>query len=292
LSPFLVYSFAMLNWLFFPEPYARERDSKITEWAKSTGIEVISEHGHTLCNPEDLVRLAGGKPTTSYGTFCNHLQKHLDANPMQLAADITQLPPISEAAEAYIAACGSSIPSLSDLGYAGAATTPFRGGETAGLAQLRRYLSKTKWVLEFQKPNTDPAIFDPAARSTTVLSPHLKVLGLLPCPRIKRTSGRVAGLPSLLTAPRGGGDARRGWQFGCVSARLFFLELRKMLEAAPAGRHTKPPVSLQGQLIWREFFYTCSAFTPNFGRMVPWPPPMSIPTPNPGLRTRCLHSPA
>ncbi len=158
-----------------PEPYARERDSKISEWAKSAGIEVASEFGHTLCNPEDLVRLAGGKPTTSYGTFCNHLQKHLDSNPMQLAADITFLPPTSEAAESYIAASRSSIPSLSDLGYASAATTPFRGGETEGLAQLQRYLSQRTWVLEFAKPDTDPAIFDPAARSTTVLSPYLKV---------------------------------------------------------------------------------------------------------------------
>ncbi len=57
-------------------------------------------------------------------------------------------------------------------------------------------------------------------------------------------------------------------QFGCVSARRFFLELRKILASAPGGRHTKPPVSLEGQLIWREFFYTCSAFTPNYGRMV------------------------
>ncbi len=136
---------------------------------------MISVHGHTLCNPADLVRLAGGKPTTSYGTFCNHLQKHLDSNPMQLAADITQLPPISEAAESYIAASRSSIPCLSDLGYPSAATTPFRGGETEGLAQLERYLAKRTWVLEFEKPNTDPAIFDPAARSTTVLSPYLKV---------------------------------------------------------------------------------------------------------------------
>ena len=58
-----------------------------------------------------------------------------------------------------------------------------------------------------------------------------------------------------------------------MSARLFYLELRKILDAAPGGRHTKPPVSLQGQLIWREFFYTCSAFTPNFGQMVRPPPP-------------------
>ena len=42
--------------------------------------------------------------------------------------------------------------------------------------------------------------------------------------------------------------------------------------------HTLPPVSLRGQLLWREFFYTCAATTPNFGRMqgnaickqIPW----------------------
>jgi len=42
--------------------------------------------------------------------------------------------------------------------------------------------------------------------------------------------------------------------------------------------HTKPPVSLVGQLLWREFFYTAAALTPNFHRMagsaicrqIPW----------------------
>ena len=33
-------------------------------------------------------------------------------------------------------------------------------------------------------------------------------------------------------------------------------------------KHSQPPVSLHGQLIWREFFYLCAANTPNFGRMV------------------------
>jgi cryptochrome len=57
-------------------------------------------------------------------------------------------------------------------------------------------------------------------------------------------------------------------QFGCLSARLFYLELHKIFSKAPGGSYTKPPVSLEGQLIWREFFYTCSAFTPNFDKMV------------------------
>jgi hypothetical protein len=42
--------------------------------------------------------------------------------------------------------------------------------------------------------------------------------------------------------------------------------------------HSKPPQSLLGQLLWREFFYTVGAATPNFHRMegnplckkIPW----------------------
>jgi len=43
-------------------------------------------------------------------------------------------------------------------------------------------------------------------------------------------------------------------------------------------QHTAPPVSLHGQLIWREWFYTVAAVTPNFDKMegnplckqIPW----------------------
>ena len=34
------------------------------------------------------------------------------------------------------------------------------------------------------------------------------------------------------------------------------------------NKHSQPPVSLHGQLLWREFFYTVAAVTPNFDRMV------------------------
>ena len=43
-------------------------------------------------------------------------------------------------------------------------------------------------------------------------------------------------------------------------------------------KHTDPPTSLLGQLLWREFYYTCGAFIPNFDKMdknpickqIPW----------------------
>ncbi|PNH10276.1 (6-4)DNA photolyase [Tetrabaena socialis] len=55
-------------------------------------------------------------------------------------------------------------------------------------------------------------------------------------------------------------------KFGCLSARLFHARLLAVYREHKA--HTQPPVSLRGQLLWREFFYTVGAHTPNFDRMV------------------------
>ncbi|XP_042239128.1 cryptochrome-1-like isoform X2 [Homarus americanus] len=64
-------------------------------------------------------------------------------------------------------------------------------------------------------------------------------------------------------------------KFGCLSPRTMYFRL---LEVYKNNSHTQPPVSLLGQLLWREFFYTVGAKTPNFNRMegnpicrqIPW----------------------
>lgn len=55
-------------------------------------------------------------------------------------------------------------------------------------------------------------------------------------------------------------------KFGCLSPRLFYAKLKEVY--ARNKNHTKPPVSLYGQLLWREFFYCASVGVPNFGQMV------------------------
>ncbi|KAL3690722.1 hypothetical protein R1sor_004373 [Riccia sorocarpa] len=56
------------------------------------------------------------------------------------------------------------------------------------------------------------------------------------------------------------------FKFGCVSVRLFYFRLLAVY--AEVKKHSKPPVSLEGQILWREFFYTAGYGTPNFDRMV------------------------
>ena len=66
-------------------------------------------------------------------------------------------------------------------------------------------------------------------------------------------------------------------KFGCVSPRRFASQLRAVYAATPGG-HTAPPVSLMGQLLWREFYYAVAFGTPRYDRMagnaicrqVPW----------------------
>jgi len=66
-------------------------------------------------------------------------------------------------------------------------------------------------------------------------------------------------------------------KFGCLSSRLLHAKLDAIYKERK-GKHTVPPVSLRGQLLWREFFYFVSSCTPNFDKMegnaickqIPW----------------------
>lgn len=52
---------------------------------------------------------------------------------------------------------------------------------------------------------------------------------------------------------------------GTLSSRLFLQKLREVYKTP--GTNTQPPVSLEGQLMWREFYYTAGVGTPNFHMM-------------------------
>lgn len=64
-------------------------------------------------------------------------------------------------------------------------------------------------------------------------------------------------------------------KFGCLSARKFWHAINEAYAAV--GHSSKPPVSLHGQLLWREYNYTCATVTPNWDRMVGNPVCRQIP---------------
>jgi len=61
---------------------------------------------------------------------------------------------------------------------------------------------------------------------------------------------------------------------GSLSVRLFYTRLKETMKSASS---TKPPVSLEGQIYWRELAYLIGYSTPNFNQMVGNPICIQIP---------------
>lgn len=81
------------------------------------------------------------------------------------------------------------------------------------------------------------------------------------------------GICSLFASPAGLSPFLR---FGCLSCRVFYYNLRELY--MKLRKRCSPPLSLFGQLLWREFFYTAATNNPSFDRMegnpicvqIPW----------------------
>uniref|UniRef100_A0A671NCG3 Cryptochrome-1 n=1 Tax=Sinocyclocheilus anshuiensis TaxID=1608454 RepID=A0A671NCG3_9TELE len=78
---------------------------------------------------------------------------------------------------------------------------------------------------------------------------------------------------SLLASPTGLSPYLR---FGCLSCQLFYFKLTDLYRKVK--KNSSPPLSLYGQLLWREFFYTAATNNPRFDKMegnpicvqIPW----------------------
>ncbi|XP_045471055.1 cryptochrome-1-like [Harmonia axyridis] len=63
-------------------------------------------------------------------------------------------------------------------------------------------------------------------------------------------------------------------RFGCLSTRLFYYRLTDLYRKI---KNARPPLSLHGQLLWREFFYCAATKNPNFDKMLGNPICVQIP---------------
>ncbi|KAA8580321.1 hypothetical protein FQN60_005856, partial [Etheostoma spectabile] len=77
---------------------------------------------------------------------------------------------------------------------------------------------------------------------------------------------------SLLASPTGLSPYLR---FGCLSCRLFYFKLTDLYRKVK--KNSSPPLSLYGQLLWREFFYTAATNNPCFDKMESNPICVQIP---------------
>ena len=215
------------------EPYAKIRDNFILDHCKTKNIQVISFSSHTLYDMNKLFESNGRKTCTTFSTFASLLDR--------VGLPEPSLPMISDPFPAFdeTSILNSelyALPNLeddcclnnSDIKEALISGVKYPGGESVAIKRLQEHLENVKWICSFEKPETSPNSLEP---STTVLSPYLK--------------------------------------FGCLSAKHFREQLLKKYSEGNkrAENWGIRQVTLEGQLIWREFYYFCGAFTPNFDKI-------------------------
>lgn len=243
------YDVECVAWEKDSEPFSKARDSAVEKILEDAGVSVMKCSGHTLYDLDELRQLNPGNVVTTYGAFekltaKKGLPKRPLATPEKLPVMPSNWPWVQEAL--------SSNPSSQwrekySLPYAEGQKLLVEAGEESALVKMRAYCTSAVRVAHFSKPNTDPTKSwhgtdgsKIADGATTVLSPHL--------------------------------------HFGSLSPRVFYWHLEDTVKASKAKDATKPPVSLVGQLLWREFFHYVGCFTPNFDRIegnsicrqIPW----------------------
>lgn len=218
------------------EPYSIDRDRFVKKIAERHQVEIVRENSLTIFDPQLVIARNKGSPPMTYQKFLSVSSSLPVPSPVEIPKKVSDhCHPEQDKREVKDPNC-YSVPSLEELGVDSKTLNDvkFPGGESEALRRMEMNLKKTKYICQFEKPNTSPNSLEP---STTVLSPYIK--------------------------------------FGCLSARLFYKRLRDVYKG---NKHSKPPVSLEGQLFWREFYYCVASVTDNFDRMagnkicaqIPW----------------------
>ncbi|ETP48932.1 hypothetical protein F442_05465 [Phytophthora nicotianae P10297] len=280
-----------ISHLFFDaasEPFAINRDNRAVALARQLGVETHVTHGYTLYDLDAVIAGNNGEPPKTYTAFLRALAMqpkppkplptpekvpapaYLPSELYQQVVDYwkNRLKPDrvtpSEAKEEKnedeedkqefededdpeekekqlneIAGPEQqfTLPEVTDFGYKAPERHPFiYGGEQIALGILRDYCRNEGRVVKFEKPKTSPAQTTPSA-STTSLSPYL--------------------------------------YFGSISPRTFLHHVRGIQEHH-AKATSATPVSLDGQLLWREFFHCHGRANPYFDKMEESPTCMLI----------------
>lgn len=133
----------------------------------------------------------------------------------------------------------------------------------------------------YHVPSLEDIGYSPAAADQRELFPGGETEGLRRLSKCLARPAWIASFEKPKTSPNSLQASTTGlspyFKFGCVSPRKAYHEFSAIVERAGA-RASRPPVSLVGQLMWREFNYLLGSVTPNWGQMqgnplcrqIPW----------------------
>ncbi len=207
------------------EPYAKQRDEKVLREAKKCGIEVQSFASETIYPLQKYVDLSGGAVPGTMGGFqtlfgrMGKVPKPQEAPKEFPASDElkskTMLPPKKPTDLPW----PRNIPKkevtpIWDAKDCKNLAPLVRGGESKALKQLKNKITeRPNYVASFEKPKTSCVATE--EMSTTVLSPYMS--------------------------------------WGCLSPRQLWYAITDSSQRSSVTNKSKPPVSLHGQALWRDF---------------------------------------
>lgn len=220
------------------EPYNRAMDESVFSMAASLKIDVSALWGHTMFDPEYLLSLNNGTAPLTMTSFLK-LMYVTGHPPKPLDAPDKVTPPPEGPLGCEGVHLFPNPPSLEDLNKFNFKQEDKSTWFVAGEKEAMQVMEK----FFAQKRRT--ANFEKPKTSPTALEPDTTALS----PYMSR---------------------------GSLSSRLFYHRLKDTVKDFKNA--SKPPVSLQGQLYWREMAYLIGFSTPNFNQMkgnpickqIPW----------------------
>uniref|UniRef100_A0AAR2KHC2 Photolyase/cryptochrome alpha/beta domain-containing protein n=1 Tax=Pygocentrus nattereri TaxID=42514 RepID=A0AAR2KHC2_PYGNA len=239
-----------LTFEYDPEPYGKDRDGAIIKISQEFGVETIVRNSHTLYSPDRWLT----KTVYPVYVFFRIIEMNSNSPPLtfkrfQAIVNRLELPkkPLPTITQEQMASCRTQIADNHDEHYS--------------VPSLEELGFKSQ-------PDVTPVWKGGETEALERLNKHLDRKAWVASferPRINAHSlfANPTGLSPYLC-------------FGCLSSRVFYYHLRELY--MKLRRKSSPPLSLFGQLLWREFFYTAATNNPNFDRMegnpicvqIPW----------------------
>ncbi|KAJ0400083.1 hypothetical protein P43SY_003938 [Pythium insidiosum] len=232
--------------LFFEDfvvPYAVTRDENIKQMAQELNVSVTSVPGRTLFDPKVILKKNDGCVLTDFSQFMKIVQElPQPAMPIPAPTSIPEIVLSNEQLHALLDAYCRSFLNTKSEQIAGTRSDPFAVpkledfGYTTPVPHSFLYGGETIALMKLEDYCADEkrvGLFEkpktsPACvdtQSTTTLSPYIT--------------------------------------FGCLSPREFFYRVM-FIQLKYPGRQGPPAVTLDGQLMWREFFYCFGVGVPSF----------------------------
>lgn len=252
------------------DAYGRDRDNKINEIAKEAGVKVVTQYGRTLYDPDELVKKNKNKPTMS----------------------ISQV----QAAGAKIGNIPRPIPTPKSLPDPGATTLSFTQQKPTGSPDINAIQrdAEEKSYTSLAGPNGDfsvPTMEELGLKPATSSHRGGETIGLKMLDEIIANEEYTATFEKPKTAPTAFEPQATTllsphMHFGSVSCREFYWRVQDVVSKYK-GKASKPPVSLTGQLLFRDMYFGAQAalgyaFGQTYNnpqcRFIPWHLPSEVDT--------------